>query len=140
MALAELARAAPVAEQPPPLLLALGERLHLAGGDGIGLLRRVQEQYPDDFWANFTAGPCLVRRVEAGQGRLGSGSRLLPEGAGIRPKAVAVQNNLGLVLIDVGWLEDNADGRWGPGAITIFREPCASTPISPRPATTSACA
>ena len=39
----------------------------------------------------------------------------------LRPKAVAVHNNLGLVLVDVGWLEDNADGRSGPGAITILR-------------------
>ena len=59
VALAELAGAAPVAEQPPPLLLALGERLHLAGRDGIGLLRRVQEQYPDDFCVNFTLARAL---------------------------------------------------------------------------------
>ena len=39
----------------------------------------------------------------------------------LRPKAVAVHNNLGVVLVDVGWLEDNAHGRWGPGAITTFR-------------------
>ena len=58
-ALAELARAAPLAEQPVPLLLALGERLSAIGEDGVGFLRRVREQYPDDFWANFTLALAL---------------------------------------------------------------------------------
>ena len=66
-ALAELARAAPSAEQRRPLLLALGERLTSTGGDGIGLLRRVAEQYPDDFWANFTLARALYG-AEAGRG------------------------------------------------------------------------
>ena len=86
-ALAELARTAPVAEQPPPLLLALGERLQLAGGDGIGFLRRVQKQYPDDFWTNFTLAHALYGASQAGQGRLESGSRLLPEGTGPSPES-----------------------------------------------------
>ena len=58
-ALAELARAAPLPEQPVPLLLALGERLSATGEDGVGFLRRVQEQYPEDFWANFTLALAL---------------------------------------------------------------------------------
>src|SRR5262249_40377996 len=45
-----------------------------------------------------------------------------------RPKAVAVHNNLGLVLADGGWLEDNADGRWGPGAISVFRKALQTDP------------
>src|SRR5262249_32597106 len=51
-ALAELARTAPLAGQPVPLLLALGERLSATGEDGITYRRRVREQDPDDFWAN----------------------------------------------------------------------------------------
>jgi len=120
-ALAELARTAPVAEQPPPLLLALGERLHLAGGDGIGLLRRVQGQYPDDFWVNFTLARALYGAFRQGKGDWVALTPYYQKALDLRPKAVAVQNNLGLVLVDVGWLEDNADGRRGPGAITIFR-------------------
>ena len=58
-ALAELARAAPLAEQPVPLLLALGERLSATGEDGVGFLRRVREQHPEDFWANFTLALAL---------------------------------------------------------------------------------
>ena len=44
-ALAELAQAAPLAEQPVPLLLALGERLSANGEDGVDFLRRVREQH-----------------------------------------------------------------------------------------------
>jgi tetratricopeptide (TPR) repeat protein len=121
VALAELARTAPVVDQPPPLLLALGEQLQLAGGDGIGLLRRVQEQYPDDFWVNFTLGRVLYGAVRQGKDNWIAVIPYYQKALDIRPKAVAVHNNLGLVLVDVGWLEDNANGRWGPGAITTFR-------------------
>jgi serine/threonine-protein kinase len=121
VALAELAREAPVAEQPPSLLLALGERLHLAGGDGIKLLRRVQAQYPDDFWVNFTLGRVLYGAVRQGKDDWIAAIPCYQKAVGIRPKAVAVHNNLGLLLIEGGWLEDNANGRWGPGALTTFR-------------------
>ena len=47
------------AEQPVPLLLALGERLSATGEDGVGFLRRVREQHPEDFWANFTLALAL---------------------------------------------------------------------------------
>jgi hypothetical protein len=73
-ALAELARAAPLAEQPVPLLLALGERLSATGADGVGFLRRVREQDPDDFWANFTPALALHgagRRLGGDPRRLG---------------------------------------------------------------------
>jgi serine/threonine-protein kinase len=120
-ALAELARTAPIAEQSPPLLLALGERLHLAGGDGIRLLRRVQEQYPDDFWTNLTLARAFYGAWRQGKGDWTAAAAYYQKALDIRPKAVAVHNNLGLVQVDVSWLEDNADGRWGPGAITIFR-------------------
>jgi serine/threonine-protein kinase len=120
-ALAELARAAPVAEQSPPVLLALGERLQLAGGDGIGLLRRVQEQYPGDFWTNFTLARALHGVVRQGQGVPTAVAAYYRKALDVRPNAVAVLNNLGLVLANMGWLEDGADDRGGPGAITIFR-------------------
>jgi eukaryotic-like serine/threonine-protein kinase len=120
-ALAELARTAPVAEQPPLLLLALGERLHLASGDGIGLLRRVQEQYPDDFWTNFTLARTFYGAWRQGKGDWKAAAAYYQKALDLRPKAVAVHNNLGLVQADVGWLDDNADGHLGPGAITILR-------------------
>ncbi len=103
------------------MLLALGERLQLAGGDGIGFLRRVQQQHPDDFWTNFTLARALYGETREGNGDWKEASTFYQKALAVRPKAVAVDNNLGLVLVDVGWLEDNADGRWGPGAISIFR-------------------
>jgi eukaryotic-like serine/threonine-protein kinase len=120
-ALAELARSAPVAGQPPSLLLALGERLQLAGGDGAGLLRRVQEQYPNDFWTNFTLARVLHGASRQGKGEWLAATPFYQKALDLRPKAVAVHNNLGLVLMAVGWLDDNADGRRGPGAITVIR-------------------
>jgi serine/threonine-protein kinase len=130
-ALAELARTAPLAEQPPPVLLALGERLQLAGGGGIGLLRRVQEQYPDDFWTNFTLARVLYSASRQGKADWIEVPPYYQKALAIRPKAVAVHNNLGLVLVDVGWLEDNADGRSGPGAITIFRRALRDADFAP---------
>jgi serine/threonine-protein kinase len=121
-ALATFARTAPIAEQPSPLLLALGERLQLAGGDGIELLGCVQAQYPHDFWVNFTLARALYGASRQGKAEWTSATPYYQKALEIRPKAVAAYNNLGLVLVDVGRLEDNADGRPGPGAITTFRE------------------
>jgi serine/threonine-protein kinase len=120
-ALAELARTAPLADQPPPLLLALGERLQLAGGDGIALLRRVQKHHPDDFWTDLTLARAFYGEWRRGQGDWTEAATYYRKALDIRPKAVAVLNNLGLVLVDVSLLEDNAGAQWGPGAITIFR-------------------
>ena len=120
-ALAELARTVSVAEQPPSLLLAVGERLQLAGGDGVELLRRVREQYPDDFWVNFTLGRVLHEPVRQDGGDWSAAAACYKQASDIRPRAVAVQNNYGLVLAGAGILEDGSDDRGGPGAITIFR-------------------
>jgi serine/threonine-protein kinase len=67
-ALEELARTVPVMEQSVSLLLALGERLGAAHGDGRAFLKRVQSEYPADFWANLILGDALVKiaPVEAG--------------------------------------------------------------------------
>ena len=56
------ARTAPVAVQPAPFLVALGERLHDLGGDGTAFLARVHQEHPDDFWAAFT----LARALQEG--------------------------------------------------------------------------
>jgi serine/threonine-protein kinase len=118
-ALAELARTAPLAEQPVSLLLALGERLQAAGGEGIGFVRRVQQAHPDDFWANLTLGTMsfvLERRNEDAVQAVPYYQRALTA----RPGAVAVLNDLAMVYVDRHLLDDN-DDDWGPGAISRFR-------------------
>ena len=90
-ALAELARTAPVAGQPAPVLVALGERLQDLGGDGIAFLTRVQRAHPDDF----AAASNLALRLEGSD----------PEAAvepyrralELRGPSAAVFNNLGLI-------------------------------------------
>ena len=99
-ALAELARAAPLAEQPLPLLLALGERLSATGGDGVGFLRRVREQHPDDFWANFTLALGLHGAARHPGGDVAPALPYYEKALDIRPQAAAVLNDVGLVQID----------------------------------------
>ncbi|MBV8264841.1 MAG: tetratricopeptide repeat protein [Planctomycetaceae bacterium] len=58
-ALAELVRAAPLAEQPVQFLVALAEQLRATGGDSAAFLVRIQQQYPADFSANFALANAL---------------------------------------------------------------------------------
>jgi serine/threonine-protein kinase len=60
--LSELARIMPTHGRPLSLQLALGERWRAAGGDPTAFLRRVQNQHPDDFWANLALGNALLFR------------------------------------------------------------------------------
>jgi serine/threonine-protein kinase len=99
-ALAELARAAPLAEQPVPLLLALGERLSATGEDGVGFLRRVREQYPDDFWANFTLALAVHGANRHPGGNPAAALTYYEKALIIRPQAAAVLNDVGLLQID----------------------------------------
>ncbi len=91
-ALAEIGPAAPVAEQPAPFLVALGERLHDLGGDGSALLARVHQEQPDDFWAALT----LARTLQEGAD---PEAAVAPyrEALKLRGDAAAVYNNLGLI-------------------------------------------
>ncbi len=126
-ALAELARAAP-AGQPVPLLLALGERLSATGEDGVGFLRRVREQYPEDFWANFTLALALHGAGRRPRGDPAPALAYYERALKIRPDALAVQNDLALVLIDRHWLGDNEREGRGPGAITAFHQLVSNAP------------
>ena len=59
--LAELTRTAPVTDGSVSLLIALGERIAVVGGDAAGLLQRVQKDHPADFWANLILGNDMLR-------------------------------------------------------------------------------
>ncbi len=62
-ALTDLAAAAPIADQSASILVALAHRIELAKGNSVPFCRRVQRQYPNDFWANFQLASVLqVRR------------------------------------------------------------------------------
>jgi eukaryotic-like serine/threonine-protein kinase len=58
--------------------LALGERLRASGIEATSVLRRVQKEHPDDFWANLVLGNALLFRAPAearGYYRTALGSR-----------------------------------------------------------------
>ena len=118
-ALAELARAAPLAEQPVPLLLTLGERLSATGEDGVGFLRRVQEHYPEDFWATFALALAVHGAEKRPKGDPSLALAYYRKALEIRPQAVAVLNDLGVVLLDRYWMWDN---NTGAGAITVLHQ------------------
>jgi serine/threonine-protein kinase len=98
--LTELADNIPVAAQPVPLLLALGERIGAAGGDAPAFLKRVQKEHPADFWANLILGDALVKKLPveaAGYYRAALASR---------PGAAVGYTSLGDALTGQGLLEE----------------------------------
>jgi serine/threonine-protein kinase len=103
VALAELARTAPVADQPVPLLLALAQRLQATGGNAPVFLRRVQREYPDDFWANLALGNSLKY--------WGAGEAIgyYRVALAIRPRAWVSYYNLAEVLSNQGWFDEAID-------------------------------
>jgi serine/threonine-protein kinase len=95
-ALAGLAKTADVGRESVPLLLVLAGLLRANGGDFIGFHRRVQAAHPDDFWANFTLAEQLADR------RDGEAISFYRAALAIQPRSVAVNVNLGNLLIDAG--------------------------------------
>src|SRR5262249_25966282 len=67
-AIEQLARAADVARQPSSFLLALARASRpQASRVGIRLCRRIQKQYPGDFWANHQLGWALAKSGQPAQ-------------------------------------------------------------------------
>ncbi len=126
-ALAALAREdGRLAGQSLPLLLALGERLSMTGEDGVGFLRRVREHYPEDFWANFTLALALHSAERRPEGHPEPALTYYRKALEIRPRAVAVLNDLGVVLFDKGWIWTGNAGE--PGAAAVFHQAMKSDP------------
>ena len=63
-----IARTIPLDGVSVSLLLTLGERLRLLDQDSTEFMRRIQTQYPADFWSNLILGNALLYRspIEAG--------------------------------------------------------------------------
>ena len=126
-ALAELARAAPLAEQPVPLLLALGERLSATGEDGVGFLRRVREQHPEDFWANFTLALALHGAERHPGGDPAPALAYYREGPG-NPPASGRRSERPRRRPDRQVLDVGQRARRGPGAITVLHQVVKNDP------------
>ena len=101
-ALREIATDALTAKASVQLLVGLGERIQVAGGDAIPFLRQVQREFPGDFWANFMLGVHLNRLdrspVEA--------VRYHQAALAIRPDAAYVFSHIGMALSNTGRNED----------------------------------
>jgi len=103
--------------------------LQLAGGDGVALLQRVEGQYPDDYWTNFTLANTLYGLGKRGKADPARAAVHYQKALALRPAAVAAHNNLGLVLYARYWLDDNAKDWGGPGALTVFRTALQIDPL-----------
>ncbi len=124
-ALATLARTAPVAAQPVPVLVALGERLQDLGGDGIAFLARVLQAHPNDFWAAMT----LARRLQEGSD-LEAAITPYRKALELRRDLATIYNNLGLIPF--------ARRDWHE-AYDYYQKALEIDPgLCPRPTTTSA--
>jgi len=97
MKLSALTDAAPVKGQPLTLLLAIGEQLQLTGADARQFLWRVQQQHPNDFWANRALGDALYLR---GEQALSVG--FFRMALALRPDTAVANNELGDVLSCTG--------------------------------------
>ena len=117
-ALTQLAESDAAVNQPARLLAALGERLEDAGAnvEATNFLRRVQAQYPSDFWANFTLGDALRK-----SGNCAESVRYYQAAIALRPRSTVAIGNLGMALA--------ADNRVAE-AVQQFREEIAIDPES----------
>lgn len=61
-ALNRLAETARISEQPVSALFQLSARISAAGGDACALCRRIQQEFPGDFWANYKLANELDKR------------------------------------------------------------------------------
>jgi serine/threonine-protein kinase len=129
-AMTDLANEARIDQQSASILLALGRRIELAGGDSIQFCRRVQLQYPNDFWANLHLASMLQTRRNPESidyylaarairpdalivyinlsadltyyGRSADALEYARRAVGIDPRSATAQANLGVCLMQLG--------------------------------------
>jgi serine/threonine-protein kinase len=101
-ALAEVIKAAPVADQSVPLLLALS--FQLPDKERLRYLQRIQQAHPGDFWANLALGEILAGR----ENNKAETIRYYQAAVAIRPKSAFGYSKLGLALYETGRLEEAA--------------------------------
>jgi eukaryotic-like serine/threonine-protein kinase len=98
--LTQLAETAVVRDQSVQLLVALAQRMQVAGADPTEFLKRVQQQYPGDFWACFTLADALngVNFDEC--------IRFYQAALAIRPETALAHHNVGCALAMAGRTKD----------------------------------
>ena len=97
-------QSAPAAGQPATFLVALGERLHDLGGDGIAFLARVNQTHPDDFWAALTLARASYERADRT-----ATDAAYRRALDLREKSATVYNNLGVVACSMSRWSEAAD-------------------------------
>jgi serine/threonine-protein kinase len=111
--LQELADEVDVAEQPLQTLMLLGRALGDAGlPQGLALMRRVQGQYPGDFWVNVE----LARQLGRDRDKTDDPVRFWQAAVALRPDSARVRDNLAIALRARGEVDK---------AITVLREAIA---------------
>jgi serine/threonine-protein kinase len=100
--LAALAAAMPADERSLSLLTTVGERLVEQGhrAEAVPFLKRVQQRYPSDFWANLTLG------LTIGEADPRAAARYIQSAVAIRPGAPTARANLGVALGSAGDLDE----------------------------------
>src|SRR5262245_48048874 len=100
----EVIDTAPVADQPPQLLLALDKYLKPASPERVPFLRRVQRAHPGDFWANLTLGDALLVPFQPPEA-----IRYYQAAVAIRPQVALGYHRLGFALGSAGRIEEGVE-------------------------------
>jgi tetratricopeptide (TPR) repeat protein len=105
-ALEQLADAVPIRQLPPATLCLLGMTLKEVGAldKAMGLLRRAQQQYPDDLWLNHTLGYFSCNAFQPP--RLDDALRFYTVVSALRPRFAPIHLILGNTLMNKGAPDD----------------------------------
>jgi eukaryotic-like serine/threonine-protein kinase len=105
VALAEVIRTAPVAEQSVPLLQALSVQLKPDNKERLAFLKRIQQAHPGDFWANIALGEMLEGREK----NPAEAIRYYQAAVSLRPRTAFGYLKLGMALSSTSRLEEAAE-------------------------------
>ncbi|MBM4067432.1 MAG: tetratricopeptide repeat protein [Planctomycetes bacterium] len=107
-ALKNWARSEKLARFSSGLLLTLGMTLEMCREPALALevLRKLQDRFPGDFWANYNLGVLLTQRAPP---RWGEAAGCFRAALALRPENAAVLNNLGIVLAQQGRIDESID-------------------------------
>ena len=104
-ALAALAASPELSRQPPATVITLAWAMRRVDLDPVRveMLRRAQQQYPGDFWINVGLAEALVPMGDSFRDEVVAFRRAA---LAVRPKSVALHNDLGTALTDQGKVDE----------------------------------